>query len=198
MASSSPTEAPVRDIVSFRIALKGTLYLYCSLHKVEKPSQLAVTLKEDNYLALINARRLINLNQVYNAANQSALRRNPTWDTVFNVAASSHLGHVLKDYAFLSHDSSNGTTAAVEGEQPAMVVVFQLVPDNAADTYRGWLKHYGLVDSMMPDICEYFDDRLANKAVQKELKLWYKLTDQEIEIFSLESCILTKIATKMI
>jgi hypothetical protein len=203
MVSALPLPEPT-DVASFRLVLKASRYLHCSLHKLPSSnlSELAAKLKEDNQVAIVNAKRLVSLNQLLNAANQSVHRRNPTWDTVFGLAGSSHLGHVLKDYAFIQESTNAKDLAAVpaatEADGSSMVVIFQINADHASETYRAHLSHYNLTDSVLPDICGYFnEERLTRKDVRQELKSWYKLTDQEIEGMSFESCVLTKIATKM-
>jgi hypothetical protein len=201
---ASPLPHPT-DVASFRLALssKPSIYLYCSLHKLPNSSlpELGAKLKEGNNLALVDAKRLVSLNQLHNAANQSVHRRNPTWDTVFLLSGSSHLGHVLKDYAFIQEGTSakDASVPATDDTSTAMVVIFLVSPDDTSQSYHAWLSHYNLTDSIQPDICGYFnDDRLAQKEVRKELKSWYKLTDQEVECMSLESCVLSKVATKMV
>ena len=179
--------------VSFPLALsRSGQYLYCSLHKVKNPSQLSKRLKNDDNLALINANRLVGISQLCCAANMACNRNRPTWDTVFLSAASSHLGHVLRDYAFLGEEDSRQDDEKAEEE--AMVVVFMVSSDSQA-SYEKWLENYGLGEPM-PNMEDYLLTQQENS--KADFQTWYKLTDQELSSSSLEACLLTKIATKMV
>lgn len=180
------------NVVSFPLALSVTNQsLHCSLHKVSNPCALAQKLKDSSKssvhgLALMDARRLVSINQLICAANQAAHRASPTRDALFLSAVSSHMGHVMRDTAFLGENAQE--------EEEAMVLVFQIASGDDAE-YLKLLEQNGLFDSIQPDMDDYFaKQRETSKA---QFQQWYKLTDQEM-VFSLESSVLTKVATKMV
>lgn len=151
-------------------------------------------------LALLNARRIVGISQLCCAANLACQRpTSPTWDTVFLVAASTHLGHVLRDYAFVRDDDNDDDAAMVingsnaNGEEEYMVIVF-IISNRGLEYYQSLLEQNGLSDTMM-DLEEYLQKQ--RETLAHEFQSWYKLTTQELASSTLEACVLTKIATKM-
>ena len=187
MASSTASSA--MDIFTHPLALSpsGDQYLCCSLHKVENPKELALQLKEDGTIAMVDAARIVSPLQLVCAANQACHRQHPTWDTVFQAAGSAHLGHVLRDYAFLGEEDSSAAPVA-----SAHVVLFLV--GSSKDDFVKQLERYKMTESTMA-MEAYFKEQQCNSAEQ--FRIWYKLTKEDIETSSLEQAILTRIATKL-
>lgn len=207
-------------ITSFPLVLSHSgQFIHCSLHRVKNPSNLSMRLKRDchsdgqssasssnitiplpniTHLALIDARRVVSFSQLCYAANLACNRKHTaTWDTVFLSAASTHLGHVLKDYAFWTENEEDpDPDTAVEddnNESFFMVIVFTVSSDSSA-SYEKCLARYNL--SIDPcDLEDYL--RTQREGAIHEFQSWYKLTTQELAVSTLEDCVLTKIATKM-
>lgn len=158
--------------------------IYCSLHKVQSPRAFAQKLKEDGKLALINATRIISPSQLVAAANQTCHRQRPTWDTVFQAAGSSHLGHVMRDYAFMGDDNDDVPTEAT-------VLIFMV--GSKENDFTSLLDEYNVKDPLPLDV--FFEEQ--QKTCAQQFRSWYKLTQAETEIASLEMSILTRIATKL-
>ncbi|KAI2490485.1 hypothetical protein MHU86_24082 [Fragilaria crotonensis] len=151
-------------------------------------------------LALLNARRIVGISQLCCAANLACQRpTSPTWDTVFLVAASTHLGHVLRDYAFVRNDDNDDDAAMVindsnaNDEEEYIVIVFT-ISNCGLEYYQSLLEQHGLSDTMM-DLEELLQKQ--RETLAHEFQSWYKLTTQELASSTLEACVLTKIATKM-
>jgi hypothetical protein len=201
-------------ITSFPLALsRSGQYLHCSLHRVQNPSQLSMRLKRDcdsdtatsnhnsptssMHLALIDARRVVSFSQLCYAANLACNRnRTATWDTVFLSAASTHLGHVLKDYAFWREtetDEDLHRDCAKDNDEFFVVIVFT-VSNETPESYEKCLEQYNLtIDAC--DLQDYL--RTQREGANHDFPSWYKLTTQELASSTLEDCVLTKISTKM-
>ena len=218
MSSSIQQENPVHGddikmthIVSFPLALsRSGQSLHCSLHKCANPFALSkrlqtgsdttpTTIDSTQQLALLNARRIVGLSQLCCAANLACHRPNtPTWDTVFLAAASTHLGHVLRDYAFVRTNDDDGNNdndddgIATQGNE-SMVIVF-MISSHGVELYQSLLEQHGLSDSML-DLEDYLQRQ--RETLAQEFQSWYKLTALELASSSLEACVLTKITTKM-
>ena len=151
-------------------------------------------------LALLNARRIVGMSQLCSAANLACQRpTSPTWDTVFLVAASTHLGHVLRDYAFVRNNNDDDNdddddATMVDEEKEYMVIVF-MISNLGLELYQSLLEEHGLSGDTTMDLEDYLQRQRETSA--HEFQSWYKLTTQELASSSLEACVLTKIATKM-
>mmetsp|Transcript_9941 Transcript_9941/g.14633 ORF Transcript_9941/g.14633 Transcript_9941/m.14633 type:complete len:178 (-) Transcript_9941:116-649(-) len=172
-------------VVTIPLATSSS-YLHASLHKVEKPSIIARTLKDDGRLALMNAKRIFSVNQLICAANMVPFCK--TWNVVYLAAPSSHMPHVLREYAYLN-DEDDGESDVIE---EAMVIIFHI--SDSPDSMGHILKERDLLKSIQPDLVEYLKQQ--GKECRSEFRSWYKLTDSEAG--SMENSILTKIATKML
>ena len=155
--------------------------------------------RDDSTLALLNARRIVGISQLCAAANLACQRpTSPTWDAVFLAAASTHLGHVLRDYAFVPSEENDHAEKMkdddiVMEEKEYMVIVF-MISSSGLEWYQSLLEKHGLSDSIL-DLEDYL--RRQRETSAQEFQSWYKLTAQELASSSLEACVLTKIATKM-
>lgn len=113
-----------------------------------------------------------------------------TWDTVFLSAASTHLGHVLNDYAFWRENEED---AGDDHDESFMVIVFSVSTDTPA-SYETCLEQYHLTTDAQ-DLEDFLRDQ--REVAKQEFQSWYKLTTQDLASSTLEDCVLNKIATKM-
>ena len=179
-------------IFSFPLALSPSedLSLYCSVHNgVGNPNALYRQLQaSEPTLGLLNATKILSLNQLIAAANLAATRkvRIPSaWEVVYNVAPSTHLGHVLRDFSF-----SESTT-----ESSADVIVVWISTTGEDRAYEDLLESLNI-----PKVTQAINAYLSRQAVadKDQFVLIYKLTKQEVLTSSLEAAVLTRIATKML
>lgn len=178
-------------LFSFPLALSPSedLSLYCSVHNgVENPNELYRQLQlSESTLGLLNATKILSLNQLIAAANIAATRKvgiPSGWEVVYNVASSTHLGHVLRDFSF-----SEST------ESSADVIVVWISTTGNDRAYKELLESFNI-----PKVSQAISAFLSRQAVANKdhFLLIYKLTKQEVLTSSLEAAVITRIATKML
>jgi hypothetical protein len=136
----------------------------------------------------MDASRIVSPRQLVCAANRASCLPQPTvWDVVYLAAASTNVGSVLRDYAYLGDDDST--------EEETTVLVLHISSEKM-QAYQALLKEWNLFDSVQHNMMEYFEKQQDSN--RDKFQSLYKLTKQELQVSSLESCILTKIATKML
>ena len=95
-------------IFTFPLALSPSekLSLYCSFHdNIRNPNELFKQMYNaaETSLALLDATKIVSINQLLTAANLAATRKieiPSAWDLVHFVAPSNHAGHILRDFSF--------------------------------------------------------------------------------------------------
>lgn len=178
-----------RCIESFSLALHPNHTLWMSLHlNVKNPHDLFVRLRDHPRLAMINVNRLVSTNQLVAAANMALFRDKGTkaaWDTVYCAAGSTHAGHVWRDYSF--GDESFPLECAT-------IVVLGLDKNFSLENYESDLKELALDEPQ--SIEKKFAGRKNNPEEVANFRTWYKVTQDEIDITSVEQAVLTRISTK--
>jgi hypothetical protein len=200
----------MRDhVVSFPLALsRSGQCLYSSLHFIKRPSCLSRRLRDSGApLALINAKYVVSIAQLCCAANLACHRQkeneNIVWDVVFLSSTSTRFHHALRDYSFLelegnsqsTKQESNPRVGNDEEEENEVPVIILMISSSNVSIYMEHLSQFGLGDTQA-DLEEFLNSQRVASA--DKFKSWYKITEQELECFSLEDCVLTKVFTKMI
>ena len=177
-------------IFTFPLALSPTekLSLYCSFHdNIHNPNELFKQVYDaaESTIAMLDATKIVSINQLLAAANLAATRKNErpsAWDVVYLVAPSNHTGHILRDFSF-----SEPVTAA-------KVIIVWIARSGNEKEYCDILATYRISTSS-----EAIDTFLAKQEVtnQENFVNLYKLTNKEVAMSSLESAVITRIATKI-
>jgi Kinase binding protein CGI-121 len=192
-------------VFSFPLALsRSGQFLYCSLHFITRPSCLSQKLRDSGAtLALIDAKRIVGMSHLCCSANLACHRpkenESIAWDVVYLSSASNRFIHALRDYSFLDLEENlkpqqESNLVADDDEQKVVPVIILMVSSSGISNYTELLLKYGLTDSIA-DVEEFLKSQRDSSA--NEFKRWYKITDQELECFSLEDCVMTKVFTKM-
>jgi Kinase binding protein CGI-121 len=178
-------------IFTFPLALSPSekLSLYCSFHdNIRNPNELFKQMYNaaETSLALLDATKIVSINQLLTAANLAATRKieiPSAWDLVHLVAPSNHAGHILRDFSF-------SEPAIVE----ANVLVVWIARSGNEEEYCDLLETYRI-----PTSTKAIDSFLAKQAETNQEKFinLYKLTNKEVAFSSLEAAVITRIATKM-
>jgi hypothetical protein len=167
------------------LALQTGTKLWLSLfHNVSKPQDLFPTLRSHSHLAMMDAARVVSPSQLIVAANMALTRKsnNPAWETVMGASSSTHVEHVLRDYAFgedsIPHDEAAVLVLAVGG---------------TLNDFQAHLKEVGLND---PQPIPHFFAKQKTPEEIANIYRWYKITTDEVAMSSLEQAVLTRISTK--
>lgn len=181
----APSSSDKGNIESHDLALKSGTKLWLSLHRnVSKPQDLFPILRAHPHLAMMDAACIISTSQLVVAANMALTRKshNQAWETVMGAASSTHVGHVLRDYAF-------GEDSICQGKATVLV----LAVGGTLEDFKTQLKEVGLKDPQ--PIPPFFSKKTTSEEIASICRL-YKITADEVAMSSLEQAVLTRISTK--
>ena len=175
------------NIESNNLALDPGRKLWVSLYSnVPRAQDLVADVRAHTNLAIIDAARIVSLSQLVVAANTAVARNKHSnslaWDTVMAAAASTHAGHVMRDYAF-----------GEDSEPQEHATVLALAVGGTLNDYKKDLARVGLEDPQ--PIGLYFAKQRTPEQIA-DFYRWYKITHEEVAISSLEQAVLTRISTK--
>lgn len=183
----TPSVSENDNIESFHLALKPDTPLFLSLHQnVSRPHDYFEASRAHQNLAIMDASRIISVGQLVAAANMAVIRNSKqtlAWDTVFQAASSSHVGHVLRDNSF-----------GEESPDEATIVV--LAVGGTIQEFQGALKEVGF-QNPSPGVSAYLNRPRSPQETANFIKR-YKLTSDEVSMSSLEDAVLTRISTKYV
>jgi hypothetical protein len=172
-------------IESHDLALQPGTKLWLSLfYNVSKPQDLFPTLRAHSHLAMMDAARVVSTSQLIVAANMALARKsnNHAWETVMGASPSTHVEHVLRDYAF-------GEDSIPQDEAKVLV----LAVGGTLNDFQAQLKEVGFKDPQ--PIPPFFSKQKTPEEIANIYR-WYKITIDEVAMSSLEQAVLTRISTK--
>jgi len=176
---------------------------------------------DDKRFSFLDAHRIIGISHVATAANLALMRRSQreqkiesgsddnkkgiAFETVLCLAGSTHVGNILRDYAFQSssNDKNNKNKNKNKNniENTTILVLGYDCTKSEMDEFIS-NKILSSVDSSTElNQCQKFLsylDRTRTEEEKKDIMKLFKLTKEEIDMSSLEQAVVNKVGTKYI
>lgn len=172
---------------------------------------------DDKRFSFLDAHRIIGISHVATAANLALMRRSQreqkiesgsddnkkgiAFETVLCLAGSTHVGNILRDYAFQSSSNDKNNKNKNNIENTTILVLGYDCTKSEMDEFisNKILSSVGSSTQLnqRQKFLSYLD-RTRTEEEKKDIMKLFKLTKEEIDMSSLEQAVVNKVGTKYI